>query len=306
MRRAGVLVAVFLVAGFAAPPARAQSAGDQDVVVDVPSGDEYADTDPSALSDFSPALDPYGTWVQDPTYGMVWVPNGDQAGATFQPYDTAGSWKYVDGDYVWVSDFAWGWVCFHYGRWALSAGRWEWIPGRRYAGAWVNWSLSSVSSAGDSADGYIGWAPMAPTWFWTGGTAITLSVITPQPWTFSSYRDFLGPNVSSHVVTGSAAAAVASHSRPYVPAQPSVTTGPLPPSAPHAPPPAMLGLDVSHLALAALSVQESRARQLARPSTAIALGARPPARHVLRPVLRPEVAPRGLVGAAREPSRGRR
>src|SRR5215208_3015074 len=29
----------------------------------------YADADPSALTDFRPALDSYGYWVQDPTYG---------------------------------------------------------------------------------------------------------------------------------------------------------------------------------------------------------------------------------------------
>jgi hypothetical protein len=300
MRRTGVLVALLFAVGFAASPARAQSATDQDVVVDVPPGDEYADTDPSALSDFSATLDPNGTWVEDPVFGMVWVPSVEQVGATFQPYDTAGSWGYVDGDSIWMSDFAWGWVCFHYGRWALSAGRWVWIPGRRYAGAWVSWRVS------DGDDGTIGWAPMAPTWSWIGGSAIALTFAAPEPWTFSTYRDFLLPNVSSHVVTGSGAAAVATRTHPYVPAQPSVTTGPVQPPAAHAPPPAMLGIDISRLALPALSAQESRARQLARPSTAVALGARPPARHVIRPMSRPQAAPRGLVGTAREPNRGRR
>jgi hypothetical protein len=303
MRRTGALVALFLAtlaSALAAPRARAQSAPESDQVVDVPPGDEYADTDPSALADFTPVLDPYGAWVVDPTYGMVWTPSADQVGATFQPYDTGGSWNYVDGDSVWVSDFAWGWVCFHYGRWALSAGRWVWIPGRRYAGAWVSWRLS------DDGDGYIGWAPIAPTWFWMSGSAFALGVASSEPWTFSANRDFLSPNVSSHVVTGSAAAAIAPRSRAYVTAQPSVTTGPAVTTAPHAPPPSMLGIDVSRLSLPPLSPQESRARQFARPSTALALGARPPARHVLRPTPRPEAAPRGLVGETRGPARGRK
>jgi hypothetical protein len=299
MRRPGVLVPVLIATGAVALPARAQSAADPDVVVDVPAADEYADTDPSALSDFSPTLDPYGTWVEDPTYGMVWTPAADQVGPGFQPYGTAGSWDYVDGDTVWVSDFAWGWVCFHYGRWALSAGRWVWIPGRRYAGAWVSWRVS------DATDGYIGWAPVAPTWFWVAGSAIALGVVSPEPWAFATYRDFLLPNVSARVVTGSAAAAIAPRTRPYVPAAPAVG-GASSPSAPRAPAPSMLGLDVARLTLPPLSSQESRARQFGRPSTAVALGARPPARHVVRATPRPEVAPRGLVGDARSTARGHR
>ena len=35
----------------------------------------YADTDPSALSDFRSTLEPYGTWTDDPNYGSVWVPS---------------------------------------------------------------------------------------------------------------------------------------------------------------------------------------------------------------------------------------
>lgn len=278
----------------AAAPARAQ---DSDRVVDVPPDDAYADTDPSALSDFRPALDPYGTWVDDPSYGQVWTPNADQAGPGFQPYETSGSWDYVDNDYVWVSDFAWGWVCFHYGRWALSAGRWVWIPGRDYAGAWVSWRV------GDDVYGYLGWAPMAPSWGWLGGTATPLGFSTPEPWAFSAYGDVLQPNTASHVATGSTATAAASHSRPYVPAQPTVNASP----APHGPPPATLGVDVSRLALPALSAREQRARQLARPSTAQPLGWHAPARHVVRSAPRSLVVPRGgVAGEARGGGRGRR
>ena len=35
------------------------------------SDDEYADTDPSALTEFKPALAPYGAWVDDSTYGTI-------------------------------------------------------------------------------------------------------------------------------------------------------------------------------------------------------------------------------------------
>src|SRR3954468_16329482 len=34
-----------------------------------------ADSDPSALADFHENLAPYGTWVDDSSYGTVWVPS---------------------------------------------------------------------------------------------------------------------------------------------------------------------------------------------------------------------------------------
>ncbi|HET9956234.1 MAG TPA: hypothetical protein VFQ61_17120, partial [Polyangiaceae bacterium] len=33
------------------------------------------DRDPRALSDFRPSLDPYGSWVNHPSYGTVWIPS---------------------------------------------------------------------------------------------------------------------------------------------------------------------------------------------------------------------------------------
>ena len=57
-----------------APPA-------QDVQIGV-DGDTYADTDPSALTDFRSTLDPYGSWVDDPTYGTLWVQVAVEVGAT--------------------------------------------------------------------------------------------------------------------------------------------------------------------------------------------------------------------------------
>ena len=84
MRAQGVTAVVFLTVVLATSRAGAQSDGEGDVV-DVPPGDEYADTDPSALSDFHGTLDAHGTWVDDPTYGTVWVPNANEVGADFAP-----------------------------------------------------------------------------------------------------------------------------------------------------------------------------------------------------------------------------
>src|SRR6476661_4950659 len=109
---------------------------------DVGAGGYYADTDPSALTDFRSVLDPYGSWVVDPSYGEVWIPNANEVGYDFVPYQTSGSWQYDGSDYVWASDFSWGWVPFHYGRWVYSdAYGWVWVPGRAYAPAWVDWRV---------------------------------------------------------------------------------------------------------------------------------------------------------------------
>ena len=128
--------------------------------------DEYVETDPSALSEFKTTLDPVGTWVEDPTYGTVWVPSTTVVGSDFQPYVTAGHWTYADDtSWVWVSDYDWGWAPFHYGRWVHLPGHaWNWIPGRRYAGAWVVWRT------GPGYD-YVGWAPAPPDYYWYHGVA---------------------------------------------------------------------------------------------------------------------------------------
>ncbi|MDP9150733.1 MAG: hypothetical protein M3O36_12450, partial [Myxococcota bacterium] len=122
-----------------AGPAVEQAAGAKDEVAvgadPEQSGAELVDNDPSALTDFHGTLDPYGTWMEDASYGTVWVPSPTVVGPHFTPYVTSGRWAY-DDDYVWVSDYEWGWAPFHYGRWVYGGGvGWEWIPGRRYAGA---------------------------------------------------------------------------------------------------------------------------------------------------------------------------
>jgi hypothetical protein len=265
------------VATLAATPARAQEQGQPDWPVPP---DEYPDTDPSALTDFRAALDPHGAWVADPTYGTAWAPDPNEVGAGFQPYDTAGQWDYVNGEYAWVSDFAWGWVCFHYGRWVWSAGQWIWIPGREYAAAWVEWRI------GDDGFAYVGWEPMPPTWIWFGGVPVALDFVPREPWSFAAPGDLFGPGLSSRVATGSAAAPVLGHSRPYVRAQPNVVAAPTVRSLVHGPPVERLGLDAAKIAHPAASAGEIRAVQLAHVSSSIALGARAPATHVLRPMPR--------------------
>jgi hypothetical protein len=141
-----------------------------------PEADETADTDPSALPQFQKPLEPYGTWVDDPTYGTVWVPNAEAVGPDFAPYETAGHWALTEDDqWTWVSDYPWGWAPFHYGRWLWIDGRgWAWIPGGVYAPAWVVWRTGVYDEA------YVGWAPMPPVWCWRGGVAVRVSVGAPS------------------------------------------------------------------------------------------------------------------------------
>jgi hypothetical protein len=181
--------------------------------------DQYADNDPSALTDFRDTLDPHGTWVKDPTYGTVWVPNAAEVGSDFAPYQTSGRWAMADtGDWAWESDYAWGHVPFHYGRWVWTGGYWGWIPGRTYAPAWVTWRVGE--------DGYIGWAPLPPSWYWSDGYAMALWSVPYAAYCFVPTSYVFYPGVSGYVIrdrggVGRAAAGT----RPYHGAHPGTHGG---------------------------------------------------------------------------------
>lgn len=134
---------------------------------------EFDDADPSAVRLFFDVLAPYGAWVEDSRLGLVWMPAREGVGAAFVPYATQGRWTHrtfertgdapVD-EYVWVSDLPWGWVTFHYGRWTYAGERgWAWVPGRRYAGAWVDWR---APARGDDPSAVVGWGPTPPSILW--------------------------------------------------------------------------------------------------------------------------------------------
>lgn len=225
----------------------------------------YGDADPSALTDFRPTLDPYGTWTDDPTYGTVWVPSPDVVGDDFTPYASAGHWAY-DDDYVWVSDYDWGWVPFHYGRWAYGSGvGWEWIPGRRYAGAWVSWR------SGERGYGYVGWAPLAPSWGWRGGVAVGLRNVARTPYSFVNTRNLFSPALRQQLVVGGPAQQIGVRTRPWgsSPGGETRMTG--------GPPPAVLNIassSIVHTTVGDRGIVQARA--FARPGSAVALGGRAP------------------------------
>ncbi|HVJ93325.1 MAG TPA: DUF6600 domain-containing protein [Labilithrix sp.] len=201
--------------------ARAQAAAASREVLIGADENEYADTDPSALTEFKPALEGHGEWINDSTYGTVWVPAKAEVGADFQPYVTAGHWTYNDAtDYVWVSDYSWGWAPFHYGRWVyLSGPGWAWIPGRRYSGAWVTWRV------GPAGYGYLGWAPAPPSWYWYDGVAYGWSFgfyHHHDHYVYCPHNSFYQPVVATYVVRGSAAREHHGRTKDYVPSRPAV------------------------------------------------------------------------------------
>jgi hypothetical protein len=202
--------------GGSSPPGYTQEVDENAQPVD-PATDTYADTDPSALTDFREPLSPYGSWVEDANYGTVWVPSSATVGADFAPYQSAGHWALDENeDWIWVSDYDWGYIPFHYGRWVwLANSGWAWIPGRTYAPAWVNWRVGE--------GGYIGWAPMPPSWYWYGGVATGLWVTPYAAYCFVPTTYVFHEHVHTYVVRDRAVvAAAAATTRPYTPAKPTV------------------------------------------------------------------------------------
>jgi hypothetical protein len=176
----------------------------------------YVDADPAAVEHFRPVLEPYGAWVDDRTYGLVWVPRGEVVGPNFVPYVTAGHWEMTaEGDWLWVSDYEWGWAAFHYGRWVWIPGRgWGWVAGRRYAPAWVVWRV------GEPGYTYVGWAPMPPEYYWYGGVAVAVWVSPPPYYAYCHSHHVLQPHVHRHVISGHHAHGIAGRTHTYQPPSP--------------------------------------------------------------------------------------
>jgi hypothetical protein len=252
------------------PPLPTASDGTAAVSTPAPgdtSGDAeaYQDDDPSALTDFHSALDSHGTWVDDPAYGTVWVPAGTEVGPTFVPYASSGHWAY-DDDYVWVSDYDWGWAPFHYGRWVFVDGRgWAWIPGRVYRGAWVTWGA-------DDGYGTVGWYPMAPSFVWRGGVAAAYTYTLGPRWVYCAHGDLFHASVGAHLLVGPAAAGMGERVHPMPGG--GAAHGPS-----GGPPPEKLGYSGSTIphTTGANAAGVAKAKQFASPSTAASMGAHAPA-----------------------------
>ena len=138
------------------------------------------------LQVFYDELGNYGTWVDNPQYGYVWVPNVD---GDFRPYVTNGHWVFTDYGWTWSSDYEWGWAAFHYGRWF-----WDeeygnvWVPGTEWGPAWVVWK---------KAPGYYGWAPMTPG---MSNLYSSSNEIPVESWSFVRDRDLLETHLDNYFV----------------------------------------------------------------------------------------------------------
>ena len=146
-----------------APPPQPAAWADRDrqVIYDQPP--QYLSSGVTGYED----LNQYGTWINDGSYGEVWVPRSVPSG--WAPYRT-GHWSYVQPwGWTWIDDQPWGFAPYHYGRWANSGDRWMWVPPQRearpvYAPALVAFvggiELAATLSRQSSAP--VGWFPLGP------------------------------------------------------------------------------------------------------------------------------------------------
>jgi hypothetical protein len=116
---------------------------------------------------------------------------------------------------IWASYEPWGWVPYHYGRWAFDPFYgWVWLPGTGYSPAWVYWMYSPE---------YVGWAPAG--WWdcyrpyynwcyrpyarasWDVGWFGRMRVgeIDFRPWTFLRPNEIVGVRVDRAALSADAA-----------------------------------------------------------------------------------------------------
>ncbi|MCX7975062.1 MAG: hypothetical protein N3B16_11290 [Candidatus Aminicenantes bacterium] len=133
----------------------------------------------------------FGYWVYLSPYGHVWIPR--YVPYNWRPY-THGRWVWTEAGWLWVSNFEWGWLVFHYGRWGWhNRLGWFWVPGTIWAPAWVIWAWSDL---------YVGWAPIPPEIDWI--PEVGLAVIRIEPpwhgWIFVEGRYFLTSYLDRYVL----------------------------------------------------------------------------------------------------------
>jgi hypothetical protein len=165
-------------------------------------GSEYASAPYPTYVDqsiFYAQLDPYGSWLEVPPFGLCWVPDDVPWG--WRPY-SYGYWAYTDFGWTWMSDEPWGWATYHYGRWLDDPGYgWVWVPGNEWAPAWVAWRTS---------DEWVGWAALPPeaSWSPTGLSGYQESSIPTDQWCFvrgqkmlnTDLRTTLAPSVRNEML----------------------------------------------------------------------------------------------------------
>ena len=111
---------------------------------------------------FYDSLSPYGTWVEVEGYGRCWRPTVAVTSPSWRPYVDRGRWVHTDAGWYWMSDYSWGSVAFHYGRW-FSHPRmgWCWWPDNVWGPSWVSWRYDNDNC---------GWAPLPPLSYYRHGS----------------------------------------------------------------------------------------------------------------------------------------
>jgi hypothetical protein len=64
--------------------------------------------------------------------------------------------------WTWIDDAPWGFAPFHYGRWAMVAGGWVWVPGRMVVGARPVYAPALVAFVGGPGVEVAAWFPLGP------------------------------------------------------------------------------------------------------------------------------------------------
>ena len=143
---------------------------------------------------FFDQLEPHGVWVRHARYNHVFCPTG--VDASWRPY-SRGRWLYLeDRGWYFASDEPFAWATYHYGRWFADRDLgWCWVPGTKWAPAWVSWRRS---------DTVVGWAPLPPE---GDGYAVSIEVsrrdLPEGYWVFVPTERFIEPDLSISIVLGS-------------------------------------------------------------------------------------------------------
>jgi DNA segregation ATPase FtsK/SpoIIIE-like protein len=132
-----------------------------------------------------------GRWVRHRRHNYVWIPV--DVDPDWAPY-TRGRWEYTDRHgWYFQSREPYAWAVYHYGRWGYDTDiGWFWVPGTRWAPAWVSWRRGGE---------YVGWAPLPPE---DDGYVISLEIggLEPPPgyWVYVPVQGFAAQDLLSVVV----------------------------------------------------------------------------------------------------------
>ncbi len=120
---------------------------------------------PKVVRTFYNSLVPHGTWLNHSQFGWVWNPTVARNDRNWRPYSDGGRWLATDQGWYWQSDYTWGSIPFHYGRWTQDArAGWIWFPDNVWGPSWVTWRMSG---------NYLGWAPLPPGAIWVAGRGLS-------------------------------------------------------------------------------------------------------------------------------------